>query len=111
MNKIWKIGLVGAGRGSAYGMLTYNDPRFEITALCDLSEKTLAVYQKELGLSDSQCFTDYGQFISSGPLDAVIICTPIKYHMVHLIIIRFCSSCMLWTPGKSRFWTKYVLGT
>jgi predicted dehydrogenase len=86
MSKTWKIGLVGAGRGSAYGMLTYNDPRFEIIALCDLSEKTLAIYQKELNLSDSQCFTDYEKFISSSQLDAVIICTPIKYHAEQAVI-------------------------
>jgi len=78
--KEWKVGLVGAGRGSSYGNLVYRHPRFKIAALCDSSETRLAAYQKELELPDSQCFTDYSQFISSAEMDAVIICTPILYH-------------------------------
>lgn len=80
MSKVWKVGLVGAGRGSAYGNLTYQDPRFDIIALCDSDGEALARYQKDLELPDSQCFTDYEKFIDSSPLDAVIICTPILYH-------------------------------
>ncbi|MBD3183394.1 hypothetical protein GF312_13940 [Candidatus Poribacteria bacterium] len=80
MDKIWKIGLVGAGRGSSYGNITYRHARFDVVALCDANENTLARYQKELELSDSQCFTDYEKFINSGSMDAVIICTPILYH-------------------------------
>ena len=80
MNRVWKIGLVGAGRGSSYGNLTYQDPRFDIVALCDSNEEALARYQKELALPDSKCFIDYEEFITSGSMDAVIICTPIPYH-------------------------------
>jgi len=80
MDKVWKVGLVGAGRGSSYGNLAYNHPRFEINALCDISATRLAAYQKELGLSDSHCFTEYENFISSGLMDAVFICTPMPFH-------------------------------
>jgi len=86
MSKVWKVGLVGAGRGSAYGNLTYHDPRFDIIALCDASEAALTRYQKELELPDSQCFTDYEEFISSSPLDAVIIGTPIPFHAEQAVI-------------------------
>ncbi len=80
MSKVWKVGLVGAGRGSSYGNIAYQSARFEIVALCDSDEKALARYQKDLELPDSRCFTDYGQFISSSPMDTVFICTPIPYH-------------------------------
>lgn len=80
MSKVWKVGLVGTGRGSSYGSLTYQHPRFEVAALCDSDEKALARYQKELGLPDSRCFIRYEDFISSGLMEAAIICTPIPYH-------------------------------
>lgn len=80
MTKVWKVGLVGAGRGSSYGNLTYQSPRFDVIALCDSDEEALARYQRDLGLPDSQCFTDYEEFIAASPLDVAIICTPIPYH-------------------------------
>ena len=64
MDRVWKVGLVGAGRGSSYGNLMYRHPRFDIIALCDASETALARYKKELELPDPQCFTDYEDFIS-----------------------------------------------
>jgi predicted dehydrogenase len=86
MSKVWKVGLVGAGRGSSYGNLTYRDPRFDIVALCDSNEDALARYQKELGFPDSQCFTDYEEFVNSSPVDAIIICTPILHHADQAVI-------------------------
>lgn len=80
MDKVWKVGLVGAGRGSSYGNLAYRHPRFEIVALCDTSEARLASYQKELKLPDSQCFIEYDKFIDSGIMDAAFICTPMPFH-------------------------------
>lgn len=80
MNKVWKAGLVGLSRGSAYGNLLYRHPRFDIVALCDISEQSLAKHQKDFGLQDSQCFTNYEEFISSGLFEAVIIGTPIPFH-------------------------------
>jgi len=80
MSKVWRVGLVGLSRGSAYGNLAYRNPRFDIVALCDSSERALATYRKEFNLPDSQCFTDYEDFIHKSPLDAVIIGTPIPVH-------------------------------
>jgi len=80
MARRWKFGLVGVGRGSGYGRLLASDPRCEIAGCCDRSEEALARFQKELGLPDSRCFTDYDTFISSQELDAVFLGTPIPAH-------------------------------
>ncbi len=80
MDKIWKMGLVGVRRGSAYGKLLQHHPRFEIAALCDTSEQALGDFQKAVALPDSRCYTDYERFVGSGDFDAVIIGTPIPFH-------------------------------
>lgn len=86
MKKQWKIGLVGCGRGSMYGHLAYQNPRFDIIALCDSDPKALARHQQDLQLADSRCFLDYLDFINSSPkLDAVIIGTPIPVHAEQVV--------------------------
>jgi len=81
MARRWNLGLVGCGRGSAYGHLACRDPRFEIIALCDSDPEALARHQPDLGLPDSRCWTSYESFIQASPkLDAVIIGTPIPAH-------------------------------
>ena len=80
MSKLWKIGLVGAGRGSSYGNLAYRHPHCEIVALCDANEQALARHQTSLELPDSRCFTDYRTFVGNSDLDAVIVGTPIPFH-------------------------------
>ena len=80
MDKVWKVGLVGARRGSSYGRLMHHDPRFEIAALCDADGERLGDYQKDVGLPDAACFLNYGDFIGSGLMEAVIIGTPILFH-------------------------------
>ncbi len=79
MQKRWRVGLVGVGRGSGYGRLFADEPRCEIAACCDVSPDALARFQKELNLSDAQCFTDYAAFLESG-LDIVFIGTPMPVH-------------------------------
>ena len=87
MAKQWKIGLVGCGRGSAYGHLSRHDPRTDIIALCDRDPKALARHQKELELADDRCFLDYRDLIDSSPkLDAVIIGTPIPAHAEQAVL-------------------------
>jgi len=75
----WKVGLVGVGRGSGYGRLLADDPRCEVVACCDASEEALGRFQRELGLPDSGCFSDYDDFISR-EMDIVFIGTPIPVH-------------------------------
>ena len=80
MDKVWKVGLVGARRGSSYGRLMHRDPRFEIAALCDADGEHLGDHQKDVGLPDAACFLNYKDFIGSGLMEAVIIGTPILFH-------------------------------
>ncbi|NSW57180.1 MAG: Gfo/Idh/MocA family oxidoreductase [Armatimonadetes bacterium] len=80
----WRVGLVGVGRGSGYGRLLAEDPRCEITALCDRDPDALARFQEGLGLPDDRCFTDYGRFVDSG-LDIVFVGTPIPAHCEQVI--------------------------
>jgi predicted dehydrogenase len=87
MSKQWKIGLVGCSRGSSYGHLAYHSPRFDIIALCDSDPAVLTRHQQELGLDDSQCFTEYADLVNSRPkLDAVIVGTPIPAHAEEAVL-------------------------
>jgi predicted dehydrogenase len=84
MQKKWRVGLVGIGRGSGYGKLFAEEPRCEIAACCDTSTEALARFQRELSLPDARCFTDYAQFLGSG-VDIVFVGTPMPAHAVQTI--------------------------
>ncbi|MGQ9731935.1 MAG: Gfo/Idh/MocA family protein [Candidatus Zipacnadales bacterium] len=75
----WRVGLAGVGRGAGYGKLFADDPRCEITAVCDISPEALERFSKELKLPDSRLFTEYGEFVTSG-LDIVFVGTPMPVH-------------------------------
>lgn len=79
MQKRWRVGLVGVGRGSGYGKLFADEPRCEIAACCDLSPAALERFRKELKLPASRCFTKYADFVQSG-LDIVFVGTPMPAH-------------------------------
>ncbi len=74
-----KVGLVGIGRGTAYGNLFTKNPLTEVVALCDTNEEKLAAHGRDYGLADNALFTDYGNFIESG-CDIVVLGTPMPYH-------------------------------
>jgi len=75
----WRIGLVGVGRGSSYGMVFAGHPHCEVVACCDIDAQALARFQRELELDDRSCFTDYDEFINTD-MDIVFVGTPIPYH-------------------------------
>lgn len=79
MQKRWRVGLVGVGRGSGYGKLFADEPRCDIVACCDTSPQALERFQRELHLADDRCFSDYGAFVRSG-LDIVFVGTPMPAH-------------------------------
>ena len=49
-----------------------------IVACCDASEEALARFQRELELSDSQCFMRYEEFLAAGP-EIVFLGTPSRF--------------------------------
>lgn len=83
MSKI-KIGVVGISRGDTYVKAFHRNERSEITAICDLREDNLADVAEEIGLSDSQCYVDYDEFLNAD-IDAVAIITPIPLHEEQVI--------------------------
>lgn len=75
----FKVGIVGVSRGGSYVRNYHRSERTEITAVCDLDENRLNDVAEDLGLSDSQKYTDYDQFLAADT-DIVIIGTPIPFH-------------------------------
>ena len=47
-----RVGLVGIGRGTAYGRVLTNHPYTKVTALCDTNPQKLAEHAADFGLSD-----------------------------------------------------------
>lgn len=74
-----RVGLVGVGRGTAYGHVLMNHKDAEVVALCDTNEQKLNENAAGFNLTDKQCYTDYTAFLDSG-LDMVVLGTPIPYH-------------------------------
>ncbi|MEM2702910.1 MAG: Gfo/Idh/MocA family oxidoreductase [Candidatus Bathyarchaeia archaeon] len=73
-----KVGHVG-GR-LVYADLFKADPRTEVVALCDINPMALEKARESLGLSESQCFQDYDEFLKKADVDIVFIGTPIYLH-------------------------------
>jgi len=77
-----KVGLVGMGglrRGAGYGYLFNAHPRTEVAAVCDINREALEKAKGMFGLSASQCFDNYDDFVKAD-LDIVFLGTPIPVH-------------------------------
>jgi len=71
-----QIGLIGSGnRGTYVAAMAHNDPRAEITALCDLFDDQLEKATAALQLQKPARYKDFEKLLASN-LDAVIIATP-----------------------------------
>lgn len=79
-----KVGLVGIGRGTAYGRVFTSNPKTEVTALCDINEASLEENGKAFKLQDNQLFNNYDDFINAD-FDIAVIGTPIPYHTEQVI--------------------------
>jgi predicted dehydrogenase len=73
------VGIVGLRRGLGFVSLVAAHPRLNVTALCDLSEDTLAHLGEAFSLPDAALHTDYDQFLAA-PMDIVMVATPIRFH-------------------------------
>lgn len=76
---VYRIGLVGANRGSSLAHPFTVFPETQIAALCDLNEARLADAAAHFGVPDRWAFTDYEAFLEA-PIDVVVIGTPIQLH-------------------------------
>ena len=77
--KKYKVGLVGVGRGTAYGNVFVNHSDTEVAALCDMNENVLEENGKAFNLADNCLFKSYEDFINAD-LDIVVLGTPIPFH-------------------------------
>jgi predicted dehydrogenase len=75
----YRIGLVGANRGSGLVHPFSVFPETEIAALCDLNEKRLADAGAYYKVPDRSLFTDYAAFLNAD-IDVVVVGTPIQLH-------------------------------
>ena len=77
--KKYKVGMVGVGRGTAYGRIFTNHPETEVVALCDMNQESLEKNGKDFNLADNCLFENYEDFINAD-LDIVVLGTPIPFH-------------------------------
>ena len=84
MAKEIKIGVVGAaGRGRSFFSAINNNPHAQVTAICDINEEGLGKAVEDSGAEES--YTDYGQMLEKGNVDAVLIGTPMHLHVPQAI--------------------------
>jgi predicted dehydrogenase/GNAT superfamily N-acetyltransferase len=78
------FGIVGAGgRGGSFrAALAANGAR--VRAVCDIREKVLDEAAKTLGADEK--YTDYGTMLDQADLDAVVIGTPMQFHVSQSIL-------------------------
>jgi len=80
----YRVGLVGASRGAALVHPFSVFPETEVTALCDLNSQRLAEAGEFYHVPDQCLFTDYDQFLA-GPVDIVVVGTPIQVHAEQVV--------------------------
>ena len=76
-----KIGLIGNGGmcKAAHAPAYRDDPRVEVTAVCDIIEER-AVYLRENYFPNAKVYTDYRELLRDPEVNAVDICTPNDLH-------------------------------
>ena len=76
-----KLALIGLGGmcKAAHEPFYRDDPRVEVTAVCDIIEER-AVYMRDKYFPAAKIFTDYREILKDPAVDAVDICTPNDLH-------------------------------
>ena len=78
-----KIALAGANRSGAFFKTLTAHPEAEIVALCDLNEDALAGAAKATGVT--RLYTLYERMLDEVKPDAVIVATPMQFHVAQSI--------------------------
>ncbi len=79
-----QLGLVGAcGRGGSFKSTCESLKQFEIRAVCDINREKLPEAAARLGAREQ--FADFETMINTGRVDAVVIGTPMPFHVPHAI--------------------------
>ena len=79
------IGHIGAGLQGLNAHIGYikqheQDNKTEQIAVCDLYNRRIKAAQAKLGLTDSQCFTNYKKVLDNKAVDAVVVATSDNWH-------------------------------
>ena len=80
-----KIGIVGVRGFSILGAIESLSEEATVTAMCDISEDGLAQAREKIGLNESQCYRIYEDMLANADIDAVVIATPMQYHVTQAI--------------------------
>ena len=79
-----KIGIVGAcGRGGSFGRVFEVLDSVRVQAVCDIDDAGIAQAAQDLGAAEA--YTDYEEMLASSDLDAVLIGTPMPFHVPQAI--------------------------
>jgi predicted dehydrogenase len=79
MSKV-RLGVVGMGIGATQARAFTDDPRGEVTALCDLNETAMEAFAEELE-GDVALYTSYEQMANDPNVDAIFVGTPNQWHV------------------------------
>lgn len=80
MEKV-RVGIVGTGiiaRAHMEGIMLCG--LSELTAICDIDEKQMDSFERQMNILNVIRYTDYREMILSGKIDAVLVCTPTVSH-------------------------------
>jgi predicted dehydrogenase len=77
--KIIKVGVVGGGFGRVHILAYRATPGVEVTAFCQRTKSSGEKIAREFGIP--HVFTDYGEMLAHGDLDAVSLTTPTNVHL------------------------------
>jgi myo-inositol 2-dehydrogenase/D-chiro-inositol 1-dehydrogenase len=71
------FGLIGVGgRGTYDASILQNDPRAQVTALCDLFDDRIEAGAQKLKIEKPAVYKDFEKLLAAPDLDAVLIATP-----------------------------------
>ena len=79
-----RLGIAGAcGRGRSFRLACDSLENIRIVSVCDIDDEKLHDTALELGADHE--FTEYGDMLESGGIDAVVIATPMPLHVPQAI--------------------------
>ncbi|HNS32996.1 MAG TPA: Gfo/Idh/MocA family oxidoreductase, partial [bacterium] len=80
MKKIIKVGVIGAvKRGSSFKFAIDIVNKMKVQAVCDIDEERLE--EKRLYFKAAEKYTDYREMIEKADINAVIVATPMPFHV------------------------------
>ena len=78
--RVLKVGVVGGGFGRTHILAYRATPGVEVAAFCQRTKASAERIARDFGIP--QVFTDYGEMLAQGGLDAVSLTTPTNVHLV-----------------------------